>query len=54
MRFACLGSGSRGNAVLVESGDACLMMVCGFLLEETLVRLARLGKDAADLTAVSP
>ncbi len=52
MRFACLGSGSRGNAVLVESGATSLMMDCGFSLADTRMRLARLGKAAGDLTGV--
>jgi phosphoribosyl 1,2-cyclic phosphodiesterase len=43
MRFASLGSGSEGNALLVSAGNTCVLMDCGFGLNETMARLARLG-----------
>jgi phosphoribosyl 1,2-cyclic phosphodiesterase len=52
VRFASLGSGSRGNGTLVEQGNTCLLVDCGFSVRETEKRLARLGKSANDLTAV--
>ena len=52
MRFASLGSGSRGNATLVEEGDTCLLVDCGFSVREAEARLTRLGKSAQQLTAV--
>ncbi|MBI3344740.1 MAG: MBL fold metallo-hydrolase [Gammaproteobacteria bacterium] len=52
MRFASLGSGSRGNALLIEHGDSCVLVDCGFTLAETERRLARLEKSAEQLTAV--
>lgn len=52
MRFASLGSGSRGNATLVEHGDTCVLLDCGFSVRETEYRLARLGRDPGDLSAV--
>jgi len=52
MRFALLGSGSRGNALLVEQGDTTLMVDCGFTLRESERRLARLGKDPGSITAI--
>lgn len=52
IRFASLGSGSAGNSLLVESGDTCLMLDCGFGLRETVARLARLGRQPADLTGI--
>ncbi|MDX9873741.1 MAG: MBL fold metallo-hydrolase [Spongiibacteraceae bacterium] len=52
MRFAALGSGSRGNGVLVEGRDTCLLIDCGFSVRETERRLARLGRCASDLSAV--
>lgn len=52
MRFSSLGSGSRGNATLVEKGGTCIMVDCGFSLRETVRRLARLGKRPEDLTAI--
>jgi phosphoribosyl 1,2-cyclic phosphodiesterase len=52
MRFASLGSGSRGNATLVEAGATLVMIDCGFSCRETERRLSRLGRTAADLTAL--
>jgi phosphoribosyl 1,2-cyclic phosphodiesterase len=52
MRFASLGSGSRGNATLVESGATLVMVDCGFSCRETERRLARLGCSARDLNAL--
>ncbi len=52
MRFASLGSGSRGNATLVEKGNTCLLVDCGFTIKETERRLERLGKTATDLTGI--
>lgn len=42
-RFASLGSGSEGNALIVQVGQTCVMMDCGFNLTESVARLARLG-----------
>lgn len=52
MRFASLGSGSKGNATLIEANQTCLMLDCGFTLKETEVRLERLGKTGHDLDAI--
>lgn len=52
MRFSSLGSGSRGNGILVEKGRTCVLVDCGFSLRETTRRLARLGKRPEDLAAV--
>lgn len=52
MRFASLGSGSRGNAALVETADACVLVDCGFSVREACRRLAVLGRAPADLTAI--
>lgn len=52
MRFALLGSGSEGNALVVQAGDTCLLMDCGFTLSETATRLARLGLDAGQLDGI--
>lgn len=52
MRFASLGSGSRGNATLIESGDTLILVDCGFSVRETERRLARLGVSAEHLDAV--
>ena len=52
MRFASLGSGSRGNATLVESGATRVLIDCGFSCVETERRLARLSLQATDLDAI--
>lgn len=52
MRFASLGSGSKGNATLIESGETCLMVDCGFSTREVEKRLLRLDKKPQDITAI--
>jgi phosphoribosyl 1,2-cyclic phosphodiesterase len=52
MRFASLGSGSRGNATLIESGSTLVMVDCGFSRRETERRMARLGCSATQLAAI--
>jgi phosphoribosyl 1,2-cyclic phosphodiesterase len=52
MRFASLGSGSLGNALIVEAGCTCVMLDCGFSARETENRLARAGLDPARLSAL--
>ncbi|HWT38654.1 MAG TPA: MBL fold metallo-hydrolase, partial [Paraburkholderia sp.] len=47
MRFASLGSGSEGNALLVESQSGAtatrVLLDCGFSGKEVARRLERLG-----------
>ena len=52
MRFASLGSGSRGNSLLVEVDGARLLIDAGFGPREMLHRLARLGCTTEDIDAV--
>jgi phosphoribosyl 1,2-cyclic phosphodiesterase len=52
MRFSVLGSGSKGNATLVTSGRTALLIDNGFSGRETRRRLAGIGFDPADLTAI--
>lgn len=52
MRFASLGSGSAGNALVVEVGATRLMMDCGFGLRDTTTRLARLGLEPGQLSGI--
>jgi phosphoribosyl 1,2-cyclic phosphodiesterase len=56
MRFCSLGSGSGGNATVVEAGSgpapSRLLIDCGFSLRELEARLARAGLDCAGLDAV--
>jgi phosphoribosyl 1,2-cyclic phosphodiesterase len=56
MRFASLGSGSEGNALLVESREdgrtTRLLVDCGFSAKEIERRLARLALSLDDLDAI--
>lgn len=52
MRFASLGSGSKGNATLVAAGDTLVMVDCGFSLRETRRRLERLSVRPEQLDAI--
>jgi phosphoribosyl 1,2-cyclic phosphodiesterase len=56
MRFCSLGSGSEGNALMVEVRNGAttsrLMMDCGFGLAETETRLARADLSPNDLDAI--
>ena len=52
MRFASLGSGSRGNATLVEAGRTRVLVDCGFSVTEVERRMARLGRGPAELDAI--
>lgn len=56
MRFASLGSGSEGNALLVECGapdaPSRILIDCGFGLREAVRRLERLGVEVEQIDAI--
>ena len=52
MRFASLGSGSRGNALVVDTGETRVMVDCGFSTRSVVERLLRLGLEPACLDAL--
>lgn len=52
MRFALLGSGSEGNALVVQAGRSLLLLDCGFSLKETAARMARLGLVPESLSGI--
>ena len=61
MKFASLGSGSEGNALLISSSNAAaqsgahgttVMLDCGFGIRETERRLATRGMLASDINAI--
>jgi len=52
MRFASLGSGSKGNALLVNVGETLVLLDCGFGLNDSIARLARLGVMPEQLTGI--
>jgi phosphoribosyl 1,2-cyclic phosphodiesterase len=52
LRFASLGSGSKGNCLVVEAGASRLLIDCGLSPRETEKRLARLGLAPADIAGI--
>ena len=58
MRFASLGSGSEGNALVIERRTTTaararfILIDCGFRTREAVRRIERLGLDLADLEAI--
>lgn len=52
MRFCALGSGSRGNALLIQARKTCLMIDNGFSVRETERRLARLSVNPEHIKAI--
>ena len=52
IRFASLGSGSRGNATIVEAGDVRILVDCGFAAREFIARCGALDLDPASLSAI--
>lgn len=51
-RFASLGSGSKGNALLVEASGTRVLLDCGFGPRNLAQRCARLGVEASTLDAI--
>jgi phosphoribosyl 1,2-cyclic phosphodiesterase len=52
MRFASIGSGSRGNGTLIHDGDTCLLVDLGFTIKETEKRLSGLGMNPESISAI--
>lgn len=52
IRFALLGSGSEGNALVVQVDSTTVLMDCGFSVSETITRLARLDIQAEQLDGI--
>lgn len=53
MRFASIGSGSRGNGTLIDNGgEGVLLLDCGFSAREARNRLAEKAVAAADLAGI--
>ncbi len=53
MRLTVLGSGSRGNALLLEAGGDALLVDAGFSLRDLTRRLAAAGRDPAAVRAIA-
>jgi phosphoribosyl 1,2-cyclic phosphodiesterase len=52
VRFASLGSGSQGNALVVEAGGTRILLDCGFSIKEAESRLARTGLAPTELAGI--
>ncbi|MEM9253976.1 MAG: MBL fold metallo-hydrolase [Pseudomonadota bacterium] len=52
MKFASLGSGSKGNATLVAVGDTLVMVDCGFSVRQTCQRMQRLNVEPEQIDAI--
>jgi len=52
VRFASLGSGSKGNGTLIDDGNTCLLIDLGFTIKEAVRRLGRLGVAPDDIDAI--
>ena len=47
-----LASGSRGNAALVESSNARILVDAGISCRETFKRLKSIGRDPREISAI--
>jgi phosphoribosyl 1,2-cyclic phosphodiesterase len=52
LRFASLASGSSGNCLVAEAGGTVVLVDCGLALTETERRLARLGLEPSQVSAI--
>ncbi|MGI6459566.1 MAG: MBL fold metallo-hydrolase [Candidatus Hydrogenedentales bacterium] len=52
IRFSLLGSGSSGNAILVMTRGAKVLIDCGFSMRQLVLRAAQLGARLENLDAV--
>ena len=52
MRFAVLGSGSGGNATVVESGGTRLLVDAGLSAKQLVLRLRRIGIEPESLSGI--
>lgn len=52
MRFASLGSGSKGNCLVAEAGGTRVLLDCGLSPRETERRLARLGLSPSQVHGI--
>lgn len=52
MKFCILGSGSRGNSILIESGSTAVLLDAGFSGKEIRRRLELINRSPENLTAI--
>ena len=52
MKVTHLGSGSRGNSVLLSTGESNVLVDCGFSLKKTESRLDKLSVNPTDIDSI--
>ncbi len=52
MRVCSIGSGSKGNGTLIQNDQGCLLVDCGFGLNESIERLAKKDIQLNQLQAI--
>lgn len=52
MQFTVLGSGSSGNAALVEQNETCILLDCGFSLKELTRRMSLVSRTPDQISAI--
>ncbi|XOF35055.1 MAG: MBL fold metallo-hydrolase [Candidatus Electrothrix sp. YB6] len=52
MNFCVLGSGSKGNSILIEAGSTAILIDAGFSGKEISRRLGQINRSLNDLTAI--
>lgn len=52
MNYACVGSGSRGNAAVIKQGNSALLLDCGLTIKETVRRLGQLDMHPSSLLGI--
>ncbi|MGV6859756.1 MAG: MBL fold metallo-hydrolase [bacterium] len=52
LKFASLGSGSKGNGTLIATENHCVLVDCGFSATEASRRIERLGVNPEDIDAI--
>ena len=52
VRFASLGSGSKGNGTVIDDGETCVLIDLGFTLKDALRRLVRLELKPENIDAI--
>ncbi len=52
IRFASLGSGSKGNSTIIDDGETCLLIDLGFSIKDAIRRLTRLEIHPTEIDAI--
>lgn len=52
MEFICLGSGSAANCYIIKQDENCVLVECGYRLDETIKRIHKHNLTLANIQAV--